>query len=78
MPRHVGWSPPWPPVSGWRRWPAAASRPGRGRRPPGGRPGTSPFGDLALFRERSPLAVPDPALRQLYYLNGSLTALAEP
>ncbi len=34
--------------------------------------------DLALFRERSPLAVPDPALRQLHYLNGSLTALAEP
>ena len=35
-------------------------------------------GDLALFRERSPLGVPDPALRQLYYLDGTLTAVAGP
>ncbi|GAB3653220.1 hypothetical protein GCM10027596_03360 [Nocardioides korecus] len=35
-------------------------------------------GDLALFRQRSPLGVPDPALRQLYYLHGALSALAGP
>ena len=35
-------------------------------------------GDLALFRESSPLAVRDPALRQLHHLNNTLTSLAEP
>ncbi|MCW2818629.1 MAG: hypothetical protein JWR42_1416 [Marmoricola sp.] len=35
-------------------------------------------GDLALFRQRSALGVPDPALRQLYYLHGALSALAGP